>query len=107
MIKPRHHCRTCGSDQLTLILDLGKTALANDFLNPDEVAAYKNFLPLRVVLCTACSLVQLADTVDPRILYSHYAYVTSTSRTMDAHLNEQSAHLLDVAGLVRGAKVLE
>lgn len=107
MISPRHNCRTCGSKNLTLILDLGKTALANDFLQPEEVAGYKNFLPLRVVLCTDCSLVQLADTVDPKILYSHYAYVTSTSRTMDAHLNEQCAHLLEVGGLKAGAKVLE
>lgn len=107
MIHERHHCRTCGSKNLTLILDLGKTALVNDFLAPEEVANYKISLPLRVVLCTDCSLVQLADTVDPKVLYSRYAYVTSTSRTMDAHLSEQSAHLLEVGGLDAGAKVLE
>ena len=89
MIHERTHCRTCGSKNLRLILDLGKTALANDFLNPEEVANYKISLPLRVVLCPDCSLVQLADTVDPKILYSHYAYITSTSRTMDTHLNDQ------------------
>jgi C-methyltransferase C-terminal domain/Putative zinc binding domain/Methyltransferase domain len=107
MIHERHHCRTCGSKNLTLILDLGKTALVNDFLAPEEVANYKISLPLRVVLCTDCSLVQLADTVDPKVLYSRYAYVTSTSRTMDAHLSEQAAHLLEVGGLDAGAKVLE
>jgi novobiocin biosynthesis protein NovU/D-mycarose 3-C-methyltransferase len=107
MIHERHHCRTCGSKNLTLILDLGKTALANDFLALEEVANYKILLPLRVVLCTDCSLVQLADTVDPKVLYSRYAYVTSTSRTMDAHLSEQSTHLLEVGGLDAGAKVLE
>ncbi|MGH7951477.1 MAG: class I SAM-dependent methyltransferase [Limisphaerales bacterium] len=107
MIHERHHCRACGSKNLTLILDLGKTALANDFLAPAEVANYKILLPLRVVLCRDCSLVQLADTVDPKILYSRYAYVTSTSRTMDAHLSEQSAHLLEVGELSAGAKVLE
>jgi novobiocin biosynthesis protein NovU/D-mycarose 3-C-methyltransferase len=107
MIHERHHCRTCGSKNLTLILDLGKTALVNDFLAPEEVANYKISLPLRVVLCRDCSLVQLADTVDPKVLYSRYAYVTSTSRTMDAHLSEQSAHLLAVGDLDAGAKVLE
>jgi novobiocin biosynthesis protein NovU/D-mycarose 3-C-methyltransferase len=107
MIHERHHCRTCGSKELTPILDLGKTALANDFLAPEEVADYKISLPLRVVLCTDCSLLQLADTVDPRVLYSRYAYVTSTSRTMDAHLNEQSEHLLKVGKLGVGTKVLE
>jgi novobiocin biosynthesis protein NovU/D-mycarose 3-C-methyltransferase len=92
---------------LKLILDLGKTALVNDFLKPEEVANYKISLPLRVVLCPDCSLVQLADTVDPRILYSHYAYVTSTSKTMDTHLNKMMTHLLTTARLGSGSKVLE
>ncbi len=107
MIQARTHCRTCGSPNLKLILDLGKTALANDFLKPAEVAGYQTFLPLRVVLCPDCSLVQLGDTVDPRILYSHYAYVTSTSKTMDTHLNKMMTHLLSTARLGAGSKVLE
>jgi novobiocin biosynthesis protein NovU/D-mycarose 3-C-methyltransferase len=107
MISERTRCRACGASDLTLILDLGKTALANDFLAPDEVRNYSTSLPLRVVLCRNCSLVQLADTVDPKVLYSRYAYVTSTSRTMDVHLTEQAAHLLSVGGLAAGAKVLE
>ena len=107
MIQERKFCRTCGSNNLKLILDLGKTALVNDFLKPEEVASYNISLPLRVVLCTDCSLVQLADTVDPKILYSHYAYVTSTSKTMDAHLNKLMTHLLAVGRLGAGSKVLE
>ncbi len=107
MIQERIQCRTCGSKNLKLILDLGKTALANDFLKPEEAAGYKISLPLRVVLCTDCSLVQLADTVDPKILYSHYAYVTSTSKTMDAHLNKLMTHLLAGGRLGAGSKVLE
>ena len=107
MITERTSCRTCGSKNLKLILDLGKTALVNDFLKPEEVAGYKISLPLRVVLCTDCSLVQLGDTVDPKILYSHYAYVTSTSKTMDMHLNKMMTHLLSTARLGSGSKVLE
>jgi novobiocin biosynthesis protein NovU/D-mycarose 3-C-methyltransferase len=107
MIQERTHCRTCGSKNLKLILDLGRTALVNDFLKPEEVADYKISLPLRVVLCPDCSLVQLADTVDPKILYSHYAYVTSTSKTMDTHLNNMMTHLLSTARLGGGSKVLE
>jgi novobiocin biosynthesis protein NovU/D-mycarose 3-C-methyltransferase len=107
MIKERTQCRTCGSKNLQLILDLGKTALVNDFLTPEEVAGYKISLPLRVVLCPDCSLVQLADTVDPKILYSHYAYVTSTSKTMDTHLDNMMSHLLSTARLGAGSKVLE
>ena len=107
MIHERNQCRTCGSKNLKLILNLGRTALANDFLKPEEVANYKISLPLRVALCPDCSLVQLGDTVDPKILYSHYAYVTSTSKTMDTHLNQMMTHLLSTARLGAGSKVLE
>ena len=106
MIHERKDCRACGSTRLETILDLGTTALANDFVDPGEVAAYRTFLPLRLRLCRDCSLVQLADVVDPGVLYSRYAYVTSTSRTMDEHLAVQAAEVLAAAG-GQPKKVLE
>lgn len=107
MIHERNCCRACGSKDLALVLDLGKTPLANDFIPAEVVSGYTTFLPLRLVVCTKCSLAQLADTVDPRVLYSRYAYVTSTSRTMDSHLSEQERHLTQVGGFTRPPRVLE
>jgi hypothetical protein len=96
----------CGSQRLEPILDLGRTALANDFITSEEVKSYRTFLPLRLRLCLDCSLAQLADVVDPGVLYSRYAYVTSTSRTMDAHLTRQAGHVAEAAG-GKPRKVLE
>jgi novobiocin biosynthesis protein NovU/D-mycarose 3-C-methyltransferase len=107
MIRERTNCRTCGSKNLTLVLDLGKTALANDFLDPAEAATYNVCLPLRLCICRDCSLPQLADTVDPEVLYSRYAYVSSNSKTMDSHLTEQCEHLLKVGGWSGKPRVLE
>jgi len=107
MIYERTHCRTCGSKNLERVLDLGKTPLVNDFIPPDQVPQYSTFLPLRLCICRDCSLAQLADTVSPDVLYSSYAYVTSTSRTMDLHLTEQCRHLLEVGGFPRPPRVLE
>src|SRR4051812_21934767 len=107
MIQERTNCRTCGARSLKLILDLGKTPLANDFLAPEEVKNYSTCVPLRVVLCTNCSLVQLADTVDPKVLYSRYAYVTSNSKTMDAHLTAQRDRLLDCGFEGKKPRVME
>jgi novobiocin biosynthesis protein NovU/D-mycarose 3-C-methyltransferase len=107
MIHERADCRACGSSRLEAILDLGRTALANDFLAPGEIAGYAAVLPLRLRLCRDCSLVQLADVVDPEVLYSRYAYVTSTSRTMDAHLAAQAAHVVAAAGAGPRPRVLE
>jgi hypothetical protein len=107
MIRERTHCRTCGSKDLAVILDLGKTPLANDFLKPEEVSGYTTLLPLRFCVCRNCSLGQLADTVSPDVLYSHYAYVTSTSKTMEGHLTAQLEHLLAVGGFKSKPRVLE
>jgi len=107
MIRERTQCRTCRSRNLHLILDLGKTPLANDFMTPEEAAGEQVSLPLRLVLCTDCSLVQLADTVDPTVLYSRYAYVTSTSRTMDSHLDLLVTRLLNETSMPSGARVVE
>lgn len=98
MIHSRKDCRACGSTRLEDILDLGATALANDFLEPGEAASGERRFPLRLRLCRDCSLVQLADVVDPQVLYSRYAYVTSKSRTMDAHLEAQARQALAAAG---------
>ena len=107
MIHERTSCRACGSDRPSLILDLGKTALANDFAAPEEVASYDAIPPLRVSLCIDCSLVQLAEVVDPGGLYSRYAYVTSTSNTMAEHLQRQCSDLLESGGYETPPRVLE
>src|SRR5437867_6646008 len=107
MIRERETCRACGKSTLELVLDLGKTPLANDFIDPSEVAQYQTFLPLRLCVCRTCTLAQLADTVDPNVLYARYAYVTSTSRTMDEHLSAQCRHLVEAADLKKGSRVLE
>ena len=110
MISERKKCRACGSSRLALVLDLGETALANDFLESHEIRGHSRTFPLRLLLCPDCSLVQLADVVDPKVLFSRYAYVTSTSRTMDEHLAQLSDDLLsacDFASNVGSVKVLE
>jgi SAM-dependent methyltransferase len=107
MIRVCHTCRACGSGELLLILDLGKTALANDFIAKEDIANPTPCLPLRLHLCRQCSLVQLAEVVDPKVLYSRYAYITSTSKTMDAHLTGQCDHLLKTHGRTGPLRVLE
>jgi hypothetical protein len=107
IFKTVSHCRTCHSERLELILDLGETPFANDFTEPHESIADQPIAPLRLLLCQDCSLVQLGEVVDPKVLYSRYAYVTSNSSTMEKHLAKQCENLL-VAGKFEGSpKVLE
>lgn len=79
-------CRICGSKDLTLVLDLGKTPLANSFLTrPDEP---EEWFPLQLYFCNRCALVQLSYVVDPNTLFRNYAYRSSSSETITSHLHE-------------------
>lgn len=86
---PVHHrresCRACGTSALRPFLNLGSQPLANAFLRHPSEFASERFFPLDVYFCETCSLVQLADVIDPEVLFGHYIYVTGTSETIAAH----------------------
>lgn len=83
MYRKHTHCRACNSADLTPVFNLGIQPLANDFCGPhDEHAGYA---PLEVLFCSECSLAQLSVVVRPEVMFSKYAYVTSTSLTMERH----------------------
>lgn len=50
--------------------------------------------PLDLVRCPACALVQITETVDPEILFGHYAYFSSFSDTMVNHARNMVEHLV-------------
>lgn len=101
--RPVHHvrdqCRACGARALEKFLALGEVALANAFLaSPAEIAAERRF-PLEVYLCRECGLVQLADVIDPEVLFKNYLYVTGTSDTIAAHNKAYAAAVVELARL--------
>lgn len=80
-------CRICGNKDLIPILDLGMQPLANSFLKIKDINKEK-FFPLKLYFCKTCSLVQLLDIVNPKLLFENYAYNTGTSPALVSHLKE-------------------
>ena len=79
-IEYNHTCLACGNKNLSLALDLGIQPLANSYLNlKDEI---EDRYPLAVNLCINCYHLQLTHTVDPKIIYKNYLYVSGTSKTL-------------------------
>lgn len=67
------------------VMDFGLQPLANDFCKEGEERA--GYAPLKVLFCPRCTLAQLSIVVRPEILYSRYAYFTSTSQTIQNHFD--------------------
>jgi SAM-dependent methyltransferase len=86
-------CRSCGGDELRLVLSLGVTPLANA-LPPDPSAPPEATYPLDLVFCGVCALVQITETVPPEQLFRDYVYFSSFSDTMLAHSSDLVARLV-------------
>ena len=89
----KNKCRICGSEDLAEVLNLGKMPPANSFLKKEDLEKEERVFPLAVYFCKNCSLLQLLDVVNPKILFENYHYLTSTSAPLVRHFI-QSANTL-------------
>jgi SAM-dependent methyltransferase len=76
-------CRICDSAAIAPVLDLGCQPLANS-LRRDRSEMQPTF-PLVICRCDACGTIQLTETVDPQLLFTHYVWVTGTSESTRAY----------------------
>ena len=100
-------CRSCSSELLEPVLDLGETPLANRLLDPGERGAEEPRHPLELLFCPRCTLVQLRRTVDPAELFGHYLYHSSVSPALLAHSEAHARELVRRRGLGPDSLVVE
>lgn len=78
--RERRDCRVCGAARFEPVLDLGSLHVSA-FPVPTEPDGPR--VPLDVVRCAACGLVQLRHTTDPDLMYrGDYWYRSGTNQTM-------------------------
>ena len=92
-------CRSCGNGSLSEILSLGSIPLANGLLTNEQLSLPEVRYPLDLVLCEACSLVQITETVPPEELFSEYPYFSSFSDTMVTHAGNLVRRMIADRGL--------
>jgi SAM-dependent methyltransferase len=92
---PLSTCIVCRSPQVEEFLDLGVTALANNFLTAAEIEQDEPTYPLRVGFCHACAHVQLTTPVPPASMFETYLYRSSASTTLSDHLADLARTLVD------------
>ena len=72
-------CRLCNSKDLKKILDL-KDQPSSNALRSNLKVKEKN-IPLSILFCKNCKIVQLSSTANPKYLFNHYVWVTKTSKS--------------------------
>ena len=107
MMNSNFKCRSCGNTELKSILLLGYLPLANALVSAEEINALEKRYPLELVFCPKCSLVQITETVDPKILFGKYLYFSSYSETMLQHSKTLVDNLVKREGLSKNNFVVE
>ena len=81
------HCRSCKSEKIKLILDLGEQPWCNDFLTKAGIGKEKKY-PLRLCYCEDCELLQLDHTVPKETMFADHQYLSGMTKTLVKHFYE-------------------
>jgi hypothetical protein len=101
-------CRSCGSTGLKPIISFGKTPLSDSLLKKEQLTEPELLVPLTLVFCPKCSLVQIMETVDPEVLFCRdYPYFSSTSKAYLQHSKENAEELIKSRKLNSESLVIE
>lgn len=100
-------CRSCGTTNGTLVIDLGTQPLANNLLRAEDLGQPEPAFPLAVFVCPSCWLLQLTETVPPVRLFSEYLYFSSFSDAMVRHAREAAERYIAEFHLGPSSRVIE
>ncbi len=104
----RDSCRLCNHKELLDVIELTPTPPGNNFLSKNQLSKPESFYPLIVRFCQHCSHVQLADVVNPEILYQDdYKYVSGTSPVFVEHFRQYAEDVLAKYSIPTGALVVD
>ena len=82
-------CRVCFSDSIKEVLKLDPQYVATTFVKSNKNNMMSEIkIPLTLILCKNCGLVQLKETVRSDLLYQNYFYRTSINDTMKRDLQD-------------------
>ncbi len=79
-------CRHCGTPLSATLVDLGRSPLANSYVEPERAGIPCPTYPLHARVCPECFLVQVEDVVPAEEIFTpDYAYFSSFSDSWLAH----------------------
>jgi SAM-dependent methyltransferase len=104
---PPAACRFCGAFLTREACDFGYQPLANSLVPMDAPDTADPRFPLRVMVCSACLLVQLEQAADPAAMFEDYSYMSSVSAVWRDHTARFAGLAVDRFGLSADSLVIE
>jgi len=101
----RTSCRVCNSNDLELVLPLGKIPLANNLIN-NETDEYEKY-PLELLKCNDCSNCQLSFSIDHKLLFDNYLYTSSTSKSFRDHFEKAADNYIQLLNIKKSDLIVD
>lgn len=102
------NCRGCGAHLHLPLIDLGTAPPSNAYVTSEQLNQAEQWVPLRVLVCDACWLVQTEDYRAADSLFdAEYAYFSSFSSSWLAHAERYVAQMVERFGLEAQSRVVE
>ncbi|VEE63447.1 C-methyltransferase C-terminal domain [Shewanella putrefaciens] len=103
-----NRCRHCGNQNLQNVVDLGFAPPSNAYLTKEQLTQAEITLPLHILVCDQCWLVQTQDFATPETYFSEdYAYFSSTSSSWLAHAKHYCEQVTERFNLDKDSFVIE
>lgn len=102
------NCRGCGAPLSLPLIDLGTAPPSNAYLSAAQLSQAEQWVPLRVMVCQCCWLVQTEDYRAADSLFdADYAYFSSYSSSWLAHAERYVGQMVGRFGLGPQSRVVE
>jgi hypothetical protein len=101
-------CRHCSTPLQHTFLDLGFAPPSNAYLEESDLVRPEVYLPLRVMVCDQCWLVQTQDYAGADTLFDEdYAYFSSVSQSWLDHARRYVDMIVNRLGLTDSSRIVE
>ncbi len=99
-------CRCCNNKNLKRFLNFGKMCLSTEF--PPSGTKRSNKIPMDVIICKSCKLIQLRHNYELKKLYNeNYGYKSGVNKTMNNHLKGITKDIEKIVKLEKNDLVLD
>ena len=108
LYKTTNSCRSCNSPNLKQLVEFGPTTIADKLLKENMLNGNEKKVPLSLVTCQDCSLVQIKEEVNPVVLFQDdYPYYSSISESLISHFEKSAMEIIASRELDKNSFVVE
>ncbi len=103
----RKTCRACEGYDLEKVFSLKPTPIGDAYVTSEKLNVIQPSYPIDLYMCKSCGLAQLADVIDPDILYGEYIYVTASSTGLSGHFQLYADSVINRCAINAGSLVVD